>query len=149
MVLFLLVASVSTLATAASELSIENGWVRLVPPVSENTAAYFELKNNSKRDRVLVKVSTEAAKFTEMHIVTGAHGMTAMKPVEAFSVHPGRSLSFEPGGRHVMLIGLVSPLKEGAKVTLHLEFADGEKMDVPLTVKRDEEPEDSQHHHQH
>lgn len=149
-VLMIMTLACSGMTTAAQELSIANGWVRLVPPVSETTAAYFDLINKGERDRVLVRVNSNAAKHTEMHVVTGAHGVTAMKPVEKFDVHSGKTLSFEPGGRHIMLIGLNSPLQDGETITLQLEFADGEKLDVSLTVRRDAGGADhSHHHHEH
>ncbi|MGB3622284.1 copper chaperone PCu(A)C [Ketobacter sp. MCCC 1A13808] len=137
----------SGVVIAATELSVEKGWVRMVPPVTGTTAAYFELKNESKRDRVLVKASSAVAETAEMHMVVGAHGVTAMRPVKKFDVLSGRSISFEPGGRHIMLIGLKQPLKEGETVTVELEFSDGEKLEVPLTVKRDADDSESHHHH--
>lgn len=51
-----------------------------------------------------------------------------------------RTVVFEPGGRHLMLTGLVAPLRSGSSFRLTLHFAQHEAMPVDIAV-RDEAPE--------
>jgi hypothetical protein len=45
-----------------------------------------------------------------------------MKRVDPLHVGAGERLTLEPGGMHLMLIGLEAPLREGEKVPLVLRF---------------------------
>ena len=42
----------------------------------------------------------------------------------------GGSVTFAPGGKHVMLFGLKPGIAPGAKVRLHFVFADGKTLDT-------------------
>ncbi|MBL8442065.1 MAG: copper chaperone PCu(A)C, partial [Betaproteobacteria bacterium] len=53
----------------------------------------------------------------------------------------------EPGGLHVMLIDLKTPLKEGGRVALTLGFADGSSKTVDAKVVRPGASGEGQHHH--
>jgi copper(I)-binding protein len=57
-----------------------------------------------------------------------------MSEVESIDVAPGESLALSPGGMHVMLMGLTSPLKQGERIGMTLTFADGCTLatDVPV-----------------
>ena len=102
---FLVVAIFMCSLGHAGKLSVEEGWVRAVPPVSKNTAAYFILHNHSAKDDMLLHLESEAAKHTELHtIVEAPNGVKQMKKVHHASIKAGVSLELVPGGYHVMLI---------------------------------------------
>ena len=66
----------------------------------------------------------------------GEDGMGAMRMQELTAGLPltgGETVTFEPGGYHVMLIDLAEPLEVGDEVELTLEFADAG--DTTLTVE--------------
>ncbi len=135
------------------QLKVEQPWVRLVPPVSPNTAAYLMLHNNGEGDRVLVGVSSDAADAVEMHTVVEQDGATSMQRLHEVKVPAGDCVTFEPGGNHIMFIGLKQPLAEGEKVQLTLQFKNGDQVPVSLTVKRSQQAAnpggDGHHHHHH
>jgi hypothetical protein len=72
---------------------------------------------------------------------TVAEGMGAMtmRPVDAIEVPADGSVSLKPGGLHVMLLGLASPLATGSTVSMTLTFekAGDVVIDVPV---QDEAP---------
>jgi copper(I)-binding protein len=45
------------------------------------------------------------------------------------------SVTFEPGGYHIMLTGLAAPLKDGQKFDLNLGFLNGGVVKATATVK--------------
>lgn len=147
--LALLLSVVSSGLVWAGELEVEQPWVRAVPPVSPNTAGYFMLHNNGKAERVLVGVSSDVAKAVEMHTVVEQDGGMSMQQLQEVKIAADDCAMFEPGGNHIMFIGLKQPLKEGDEVKLTLEFKDGETLQLTLPVKRSQENEHEHHHHHH
>jgi len=48
--------------------------------------------------------------------------MTGMHPIDRLEIPPGGTVSLEPGGYHLMLMGVGAELKVGGKIELRLEF---------------------------
>ena len=134
-------------AWADNGLSVENAWVRMVPPVSANSAAYFTLHNMGKTAAELVGVEGDVAKAIELHTVIQEGDMMRMQPLKKLDVPAGDCVLFKPGSNHVMLIGLKQPLTEGQQVPMTLRFSNGESLTFELTVKND--AGDDHAHHQH
>ena len=61
--------------------------------------------------------------------------MMTMREVTSVPVPAGGTVKFEPGGYHVMLIQLASPLKEGQTFEATLTFAKAGKVTVTVTVR--------------
>lgn len=118
----------------ASEVTVDNAWLRL-PAAAENPgAAYFTVTGGSKAD-TLLSVSTSAALRTEMHeSMKGDHGMMEMKPITDIAIPANAKLAFEPGGKHIMLFSISPNVKAGEEVPLSLSFASGKKVDVSAKV---------------
>jgi copper(I)-binding protein len=60
-----------------------------------------------------------------------------MREVDAIDLPAGREVRLEPGGLHLMLMGLKAPLKAGDKLSLTLRFerAGEVTLDVPISAK--------------
>jgi hypothetical protein len=67
--------------------------------------------------------------------VDGAADTVAMGEVAELSLAPGDPLVFEPGGNHVMLVGLAAPLETGDQLDLTLELASGRTLEVEVPVQ--------------
>lgn len=114
---------------------IEDAWARESPPGSPNGAVYLAIWNPGAADRLVgVDVSTDVAERAELHAVTQADGMMRMGVVHAIEVPAGARVALEPQGRHVMLIGLRRPLKQGETLVLRVRFenAGTTSADVPV-----------------
>jgi copper(I)-binding protein len=61
--------------------------------------------------------------------------MAHMRAVPELEVPAGATIRFEPGGLHVMLIGLREPLVAGQLFTLQLEFEHAGRHSVPVEVR--------------
>jgi periplasmic copper chaperone A len=62
-----------------------------------------------------------------------------MESVNEMIIPAGGSLQLEPGGNHLMLMGLKVHPKEGAKIDLSLKFAPGNQaLDLQIGVCREE-----------
>ena len=139
----LLVVSVAACGSAASKttppaggsLTTAGAWVRAAQS-GGMTAAYMTITNGTPSDDTLVSVSTPAAMSASIHeTTTDASGMTGMHPVEGIKVPAGGTVTLEPGGYHVMLMGLTSDLAVGQVVKLTLTFRTAGAMDVSAEVR--------------
>lgn len=130
-----------------AEVKVDNAMVRLLPPGVPNTAGYFSLTNTGTEERVLVGVSCDAVKKAELHDHQMINGMMKMVHQQQVVVPAGQTLTFQPGGLHLMLFGLQTPLKEGQQVPFTLIFADGEQIKVSAVVRSAMTEVDHSHHH--
>ena len=117
------------------KIMIHNPWVMAVPPVSQTSAAYMILMNHGDKDDLLLSVKSTIAKVAEIHNVKKENGMMSMYPVEFVKLPAGGTLNIKPGGYHVMLIGLIKPLKVSDEVELMLHFKHTGMVKVIAPVK--------------
>lgn len=109
-----LVASTS----AHSEVTAKDAWVRATVAQQKSTGAFFTL--TSTTDARVVAVSSPAAKIAEIHETRARDGVMSMRAVEAIDLPAGKAVRLEPGGLHVMLMALKSPVAQGDKVPIVL-----------------------------
>ena len=78
----------------------------------------------------------------ELHeTVENETGEMVMRQIEGgFTIPAGGSLALEPGGNHIMLMDLTSPLMAGDEVTFTLTFADDTTYEVTAPVKVNKPP---------
>lgn len=112
---------------SAPQATVTDATVRL-PAVKGNPgAAYFTL-HGGDRDRTLVKITSPDIGSAEMHDMKSENGMMIMAPIEGGLPLPkGATVSFQSGGKHVMLFDMKAGLKPGYTIQLSFEFADGSK----------------------
>lgn len=118
----------------AAELDLKDGWVRLMPPVADSTAAYLTLENHGNAAVTIVGVSSEAAGTAMLHGMSMKDGRMRMFELKSLEVPAHGKLALQPGGSHVMLMGLKKPLVEGQSVNLTLSYADGSSQSFGLKV---------------
>lgn len=115
-------------------LEVSGAWVRAAE-AGDNTAAYFTLHNAGTVPDRLVRASAEGARAVEIHeSIADEQGVVRMRHVEAVDVSAGQRLAFEPGGFHVMLIGLERDLEAGEtlELTLHFEGSGEQRLEAEV-----------------
>ncbi len=120
-------------ASKVTALIAEKSWAK--PNYGPNGAAYFTLRNNGDKTRYLTGATSKLSKKVELHQHIHANGIMKMRPVtEPLAIKPRDTLTFAPGGYHVMMFGMSEKKKQGDKFTLMLEFKNGEKLPVDIEV---------------
>jgi copper(I)-binding protein len=71
----------------------------------------------------------------ELHLHAAKNDIMTMENITCLTVPAGGEVEFAPGGLHVMLLGLASPLKEGDMFSLHLTFDNAGVVAVDVPVK--------------
>ena len=105
------------------QLSVDHAWVRLPAVRAQPGAAYFTV-HGGKTDATLIDVSADVAIRSEMH----ADMAGGMKRVASVPVPAASTVTFAPGGRHVMLWDVNPSIKPGGTITLTFTFGDGERV---------------------
>lgn len=98
------------------------------------SAVYMTLENHSGSNLDLVGVSSPSFEMGHLHKTSMVDGLMTMAPVAQLSIPSHASVSFEPGGLHIMLMGAKAPLKPGDTFPVTLVFATGEEVSVPVSV---------------
>ena len=122
-----------TLVGAAGAIRVVDAWARATPPGAENGAAYFTIVSSGDADR-LTSVRTTSARAVEVHATRSANGVLEMHGVDALAVPGGGTVELAPGGTHLMLIGIATPLVPGATVELTLVFEKAGEISVTVPV---------------
>ena len=116
-------------------IRIEHPWARATPGKAPNGAAYMTLVNlGTKADRLL-RVASPVARRVSLHTHLTENGIMKMRPVKAIEVVPGSPTVLQPGGLHVMLMGLKAPLKVGETFSLTLTFERAGTVQVQVVVQ--------------
>ena len=131
--IFVLVA-VSTSGFAA-DIVAKHTRIRAVPAGQVNSAAFMMLKNNSAEDRLLVSAHSNISKAVELHTHKKEGGMMRMRRVNSIAIKAGSKTVLQPGGLHIMFIGLNRGLKAGENVALKLKFDNGSEIEMEVPVK--------------
>lgn len=104
-------------------------------PGAANGSAYLTVLNGTEESIRLLSVEANVAEAAELHETINDEGVMRMvAQPEGFEVEPGASLMLEPGGKHVMLLGLHEPLAEGEAYDLTLNFQGTEPVSVSVPV---------------
>ena len=119
----------------ADDVTINDPYVRAVPPVVKTSAAFMQLQNSSQVEQFLVSAATPAAAAVELHMHTMDDGVMRMRRIPHIHLPPGKSVALEPGGLHVMLFDLQTPLTPGSDVPITLIFADKSQKEITASVR--------------
>ena len=119
---------------AGDVVAIMNSWVREAHPEAKVNAGYMTLVNTDSEEVTLVKVESEAFDTIEVHEMTRVNGMMKMSEVTGMVIPARGQIQFEPGGKHLMLIGPKQHVSTGHKVDMTLTFKSGKKQAVSVNV---------------
>jgi len=120
------------IAQRAGELVIETAWAR--KPLGANGAAYVAVRNEGGEPDRLIGVATDVAERAELHTHAMEDGVMRMRPLDALEVHPGEPAVMQPGGTHIMLMGMTRELSEGDRFALTLRFERAGEVEVVARV---------------
>lgn len=124
---------------AADRLEIVDARARAMPPSAANSAAFMTLRNSGPA-AALVEAKADVSETVELHTHTHVDGVMKMRRLPKIPLPAGADTVLEPGGLHVMLIGLRDPLVAGQRFDLTLVFEDASQKTVEVEVRSIEPP---------
>ena len=126
--------SVSQDKPAGDVVAIMNAWVREAHPNANVNAGYMTLVNVSPEEVRLVNVESEAFKNIEVHEMATVDGLMEMREVTDLIIPAHGQIHFEPGGKHLMLMGPREQVTTGQKIDMTLTFKSGRKQTLSVQV---------------
>lgn len=127
-------ASVSTNGVTASVV-ISDPWCRPSPIGAQVGACYATIKASTSNR--LTGVATPLAGEVQIHDMSMEGGIMRMTALpDGIVLVADEKLELAPGGKHLMLMALTSPLSEGTAVPLTLTFSDTPAMTVEAPVRQ-------------
>ena len=119
-------------AAHAADLSVDDAFSRASVGNAPGVA-YFTVHGGDAADRLL-SVSSPRAGHAAMHTMIMQGEVMRMREVDAIDVPAGGTVALRPGGLHVMLEQLTSPLRPGETVPLTLSFEHAGQKQVAVPV---------------
>ncbi len=119
----------------AGDLVITEPWSRATPKGAKIGGGFVTIENKGTTPDKLVGASSDIAGSIQVHEMSMTNGMMKMRPVEGgLTIDPGKTVKLAPGGYHLMMMDLKSPLKQGDKLPITLDFEKAGKVQVTFDV---------------
>lgn len=120
------------------DIRIVHPWAMPTAPSTADGATgvgYLVLKNGGRKSDKLLSASTETAEKVELHAYGKAGDTPTMHRVDAVEIPAGGEVRLEPGGPHLMLMGVKKPLAEGQHFSIALQFERAGNITVDMFVQ--------------
>jgi hypothetical protein len=125
---------ITNFASACDSLSLNDIWARTCK--AHNTSAvYFEITNNSDKDEEVLLANADIAHTTEVHKTVTENGISQMVHIDRLVIPAGKTVTFQPKGLHIMLMGVKQDLNSGDTFYLELEFKNAGSKIYKVKVK--------------
>lgn len=127
----------ASIAHSANGMIVEGAWTRATPPSARTAAGYMILRNMGDSDDRLIGVDSPVAASIEVHSMTMDGGIMRMRRLDApLPIAARGEVRLDPGGLHLMMMGLKTPLREGERIKLDLLFERAGRIAVELRIAR-------------
>ncbi|MCP4309275.1 MAG: copper chaperone PCu(A)C [bacterium] len=157
--LFLLMVALGLVATACGGddgVAADGVWARNSPMMASAGAVYLDLTSGDADTLIGASVESSIAGKVEIHETApadaemtddsdaemtddsmdeGMGGAMTMREVGQITLPAGETVNLEPGGYHIMLLDVATPLELGDKFDLTLTFENADEMVVEVEVR--------------
>jgi len=127
------VAAVLAVSSAWAQVKVQDPWARPTAQGQTVGGSYFRIEGGPSNDRLL-SAAADIAQAVELHSMRMDGDVMRMRQVDAVEVAANQLVEFKPGGLHVMLIGLKTPLKVGNSFPMTLRFEKAGEVKVNVRV---------------
>lgn len=120
----------------AGDLVITQPWSRATPNGAKVAGGYLTIENKGSAPDRLTGGAVDVAGRIEVHEMATNGGVMTMRPIDGgLTIPPGKTVTFAPGGYHLMFFDLKTQFKQGDKVPVTLEFEKAGKVAVSFDVQ--------------
>ena len=131
----LLAVAVQAPATAEGVIA-RDAWMRVPPPLKDETAVYLVIENRSSKPVAVVGASSDAAEKLELHEMRMVGRVMSMNQLSRITVPARGKTELRSGGVHLMVFGLKTRPAVGDSVTITLKLDDGTVVPVTAAVRK-------------
>ena len=120
----------------AGDLVITQAWSRATPGGAKIGGGFLTIENKGTTPDRLIGGSADVAGKVEVHEMSMNNGVMTMRELDkGLTIEPGKIVKLAPGGYHLMMFDLKSPLKQGDKLPITLQFEKAGKVKLSLDVQ--------------
>jgi hypothetical protein len=119
---------------ADATIEISQAWARATASGAKVGGAYVTIVNHGSEDDRLTAAASPIAAKVALHTTQEENGVMKMRPLTEVPVKAGATVTFQPGGMHIMLVDLTRPLKVGETFPLTLSFDKAGSVPATVTV---------------
>ena len=121
-------------AAWAQAVDVQGAWARATVQGQKATGAFMKL--TAKEGAKLVSASSPVAGVVEVHEMKMEGDVMKMRAVQGgLELPAGKAVELKPGGYHVMLMDLKTPLVKDTSVPLTLVFKDAKGVETKTELK--------------
>jgi periplasmic copper chaperone A len=127
--------SSAALAQSASvgPIKIENAYTRATAPGQQVAGGFMKIENRGAADQ-LISASSPAAGEVQLHEMAMEGNVMKMRQLKDIPVPASGAVELKPGGLHLMLMNIKTPLAAGETVPVKLKFAKAGEVEVKFPV---------------
>ena len=114
---------------------VDGAWARASIGGSKVSAVYLAVTNRGETVDRLVGAAAERAGHAMIHRSVVEDGVMKMRRAGAIEIPRGESVRLEPGGLHVMLMEISSPLEIGERISVTLVFERAGEVTLSVPVR--------------
>lgn len=119
----------------AGDISIDHPWSRATPNGAQVGAGYLSIENKGDKPDRLISAACDCSASTEIHMMKMDGDVMQMFALPDGLVIPANdSYELQPGGAHLMFIGLKQQLKVNEEIKVRLVFEKAGAMDIEFKV---------------
>lgn len=116
-------------------LAVAHPIARATVATARTSAGYFQVTNNGDVADKLLAVEADFPRVM-MHNTVMDGDVATMQHMMSLTIEPGETVSFEPGGKHVMFMGLEGdPFEVGEEVPGVLVFENAGRLEIIFKVE--------------
>ncbi len=129
----LMIKSDNAAVTSAAGITVSEAWVR--PTVAGQKATGAFMKLTARESAKLVGVSSPVAGVAEIHEMKMEKDIMKMAAIPSLNLPSSKTVELKPGGFHVMLMDLKSPIANNSKIPLVLHFQDAKGVKSQMDIQ--------------
>ena len=120
----------------AGQIVVHHPYAIETPPMVKAGGGYMTLVNNGTEDDALLEVKADFPQVM-LHKTEIKDGVASMPHMHKIDIAAGQTVSLEPGGFHIMFMGLDGdPFEEGERIPATLVFEKAGPVDVEFMVQK-------------
>lgn len=117
-------------------LKIGHPWARATPKGAAVGGGYITITNTGSAPDRLVGGGTAIAGRFEVHEMSMDNGVMKMRMLpKGLDIKPGETVTFKPGGFHIMFTGLKRQLVQGERFKATLQFEKAGTVEVDFAIE--------------
>lgn len=129
-------AETGAAAVQVGDLHLSGAFARATLPRAPVAGAYLTIMNHGADDDRLISATAPVSNEVQIHTMDHKDGVMTMRQLpDGLPIPAGETVVLEPGGLHLMLMGLTGALEKGQSVTIELVFERAGAVPVTFDIR--------------